>query len=125
MYHLPKDGARVKVWPDPKLQVHLSPPQEGMAPSMMPASGSVVEWNGFRYRQYLEGLLHFHDPRPAKDREDSFDKFQLDLSPPQHIKDQLKAVALRDGEGLYLDEAKKEQSEEKTFLKGPKSKEQV
>lgn len=121
MFHLPKDGARVKVWPDPKHLVANSPPSLGASTGWMPAYGRVVSWDAFRYRQYLEGLLHFFDPRAKDDASHRDNPIGDDAKyhakhhhlpePPQHIKDQLKAVALRDGKGLYLDEAKKEEAE--------------
>lgn len=112
MYHLPKDGAKVRVFPDPRFKVPVNPPQHGVAPSWMNPSGVLVEWNGLRYRQYLEGLIHFFDPRNKKEQKETDPKdFLHDSTPPQHILDKLKAIALKDGNGAYLEEAKKEEAE--------------
>src|SRR5262245_57404619 len=66
MLHLPNDGATVSVWPTPGRSVAASAPRDD-APfaAQMSAEGQVVVWDAFRYRQYLSGDIHLHDPRPA------------------------------------------------------------
>lgn len=92
MLHLPKEGATVAVWPAPGRFVVSQPPRDD-APhvSQMSADGQAVVWNGFRYRQYLAGDLHFFDPRPkdskgelAEHEKAHADRMQKHRHAPRH-----------------------------------------
>jgi hypothetical protein len=63
MIHLPKNGTRVKVWPDPKRKVAaMAPRADAMFMPDMAADGATVLWDEFRYHQYLAGDIHLFDP---------------------------------------------------------------
>lgn len=103
MIHLPKNGTRVKVWPEAKRKVALMAPRADVAmiPDM-PADGATVVWDGFRYAQYLSGDIHLFDPETGKGEPYEFEH-------PHH--EHNLELAAKNWKGVHGDRARKRLAE--------------
>lgn len=103
MFHLPKLGARLWAWPDPKRDVADQPSAEGMLHLVMSETGRLVTWDSFRYQQYLSGDLHFFDPRTSdqkriKPSPDDAEKALYKYEISEELRETLKDLALDSGD---------------------------
>lgn len=129
MFHLPHDGARVMVWPTPGLSVPAAAPRADMpVPRAMSPDGQVVQWDEFRYRQYTEGVLHFHDPRSQVERaaRPSTEHHRKHVHAPKlpaELQKQLDEIAAKDkaaSEKAKADDAKAKEADAKALADSAK-----